>query len=235
MVTVTEEQHGLDEPLAALWAPGSAVLAVGQESTGQQAVAVWQISPEGHPTGSWVVAQEYAYSDADAARQLLVNIERRALVATDPGTLDDVASRITAAAGIDADGWWNKQCFSPTEAFTDVLTCRAEFQATIAAVRQTGRNVAPLRWDRAFPTGLRPSTVAELQQLAGVGRVAGAPVIVEALQMSRMLRWLIALWAQTEQVKNRREYIREEHGEPQALPPSWLTAVTTASTTRLPL
>ena len=218
-----------------MWAPGSAVLAAGEENTGRQAVAVWQISPEGHPTGSWVVAQEDAYGKVDAARQLLVNIERRALVAADPDTLDDVVSRLTAVAGIDADGWWPKQCFSPTDAFTDVLTRRAEFQATIAAVRQMGRNVAPLRWDRAFPTDLHPTSVAELQQLAGVGRVAGAPVIVEALQMSRMLRWFIALWTQTEQVKNRREYIRDEHREPQALPPSWLTAVTTASTTRLPL
>jgi hypothetical protein len=234
MVAVTEEQPELDESLAALWAPGSAVLAVGEENTGQQSIAVWQISPEGHPTGSWVVAQEDTHS-ADAARQLLVNIERRALVAADPDTLDDVVSRITTAAGIDANGWWTKQCFSPAEAFIDVLTRQAEFQATIASVRQTGRNVAPLRWDRAFPTDLRPTSVAELQQLADVGRVAGAPVIVEALQMSRMLRWLIALWTQTEQVKNRREYIRDEHGEPQALPPSWLTAVTTASTTRLPL
>jgi hypothetical protein len=235
MAAVTEDQLELDEPMPALWAPGSAVLAVGEDSIGLQAVAVWQISPEGHPTGSWVVGQDEAYGDADAARRLLVNIERRALVTTDPDTLDDVVGRLTTAARIDADGWWAKQRFFPTEAFTDVLARRSEFQATIASVRQTGRNVAALRWDRAFPIDLHPSTVADLQQLADVGRPAGAPVIVEALRMSRMLRWLVALWTQTEQVKNRREYIREEHGQPQALPPSWLTAVTTASTTRLPL
>lgn len=47
-----------EEPVAALWAPGSAVLALGEDADGAAALALWQISPDGHATGSWVVSQE---------------------------------------------------------------------------------------------------------------------------------------------------------------------------------
>jgi hypothetical protein len=235
MVAAAEVEPGLAEPLVALWAPGSAVLAVGDDENDRHAVAVWQISPEGHPTGAWVVSTEQAYGDAAAARRLLVSIERRALTMADPGTLDDLVGRLTSTAGVDADRWWAAQRFSPTDAFRDVLTRRAEFEATIASVRQAGRSVAALRWARAFPADDRPETVAELQQLADVGVPVGAPVIAEALRISRLLAWLVGMWTQTEQVKGRRDYVRDKHGEPEALPPSWLTAVTTASATRLPL
>jgi hypothetical protein len=45
----------------------------------------------------------------------------------------------------------------------------------------------------------------------------------------------LEVWAETEQLKGRRDYVRDKHGEPEALPPTWLAAVTTASATRLPL
>jgi hypothetical protein len=48
-----EESSGLIEPLVALWALGSVVLATGVDASGERAVAVWQISPDGHP--DWVV------------------------------------------------------------------------------------------------------------------------------------------------------------------------------------
>ena len=46
-----------EEPIVALWAPGSAVLALGEDADGAAALALWQISPAGHATGSWVVSQ----------------------------------------------------------------------------------------------------------------------------------------------------------------------------------
>jgi hypothetical protein len=44
MVMVAEEPAQLDEPVVAVWAPGSAVLALGEGDTGEQAVAVCQVS-----------------------------------------------------------------------------------------------------------------------------------------------------------------------------------------------
>lgn len=60
-------------------------------------------------------------------------------------------------------------------------------------------------------------------------------MVAEALRLARLLPWLVTLWTQTEQAKNRREYLREKHGDPGDLPPGWMAAVQTASATRLPL
>lgn len=231
MVSVEEQA----EPVVALWAPGSAVLAVGEDASGERAVAVWQVSPDGHPTGSWVVPEQEAYRDPTAARQLLVTIERRALTAFEAHTVDEVVARLTSTAGLTADRWWESQWFFATDAFHDTLTRRAVLAATVAEVRQSGRTVAPLQWDRAFSPADRPATVDELAALAEIAAPAAAPVVAEALRLSRLLRWLVGLWAQTEQVKNRRDYLRDKHGDPEALPPGWMAAVQTAGTTRLPL
>jgi Family of unknown function (DUF6218) len=235
VVSVVEEQAEPAEPAVALWAPGSALLATGEDAAGQRAVAVWHISPDGQPTGSWVVPEQHAYADRAAARQLLVTIERRALTALDEDTIDEVVARLTTTAGIRADRWWAAHSFSPTTAFADTLTRRAELTATVDAIRHSGRTVAPLQWDRAFSPADRPSTVGELAELADIAAPPGAPVIAEAVRLARLLQWLVGLWTQTEQVKNRRDYLRDKHGDPEALPPGWMAVVQTAAATRLPL
>jgi hypothetical protein len=223
------------EPVVALWAPGSAVLTTGIDSFGQAGLAVWQVSPDGHPTGSWVVTEEQAYSDPAVARQLLITFERRALAASGDGAVNGIVSRLTTTAGIDAGEWWTGQTFSPVGVFDDVLARRGELTATVAAVRQSGRTVASLSWDRTFSPDDRPTTVTQLAELAKIASPAAAPVVAEALRLSRLLRWLVELWTKTEQVKNRRDYLRDKHGDPEALPPGWMGAVQTASATRLPL
>lgn len=235
MASVVDEQTEAMEPVVSLWAPGSAVLAVGEDASGERAVAAWQVSPDGHPTGSWVVSEQQAYRDPATAHQLLIAIERRALTAIDEDTVDEVVARLTTAADVTTGHWWTAQRFSPTAAFADTLTRRAELAATVDAIRQSGRTVAPLQWDRAFSLDSPPSTVDELATLAEIAAPAGAPVVAEALRLSRLLRWLVGLWTQTEQVKNRRDYLRDKHGDPEALPPGWIAAVQTAGTTRLPL
>ena len=230
-----EDVPGPVEPVVALWAPGTAVLTKGTDSSGQSALAVWQISPDGQPTGSWVLPEAQAYADPTAARQLLVTIERRAVAAVDDGTVDDIISTLTNTAGISADGWWTAQRFSPVEVFDDVLARGDELVATVAAVRQSGRTVAALQWGRAFSPNDRPATVTGLAELAKIASPGATPVVTEALRLSRLLRWLVELWTTTEQVKNRRDYLRDQHGDPEALPPRWMTAVQTARATRLPL
>jgi hypothetical protein len=232
---VIEEASGSTEPAVALWAPGSAVLATGEDESGQPAVAVWQVSPDGRVTGAWVVAEREAYGDPAAARRLLVSIERRALAAGPTATVDGIVTRLTRAAGIDTGRWWDKQLFFPAEAFREVLNRRAEFEATVTGILGGGRTVAPLQWDRTFSPDDRPKTISDLARLARVAAPAGAPVVVEALRTSRVFQWLVGLWTGTEQAKNRRDYLRDKHGEPETLPPAWMAAVLTARDTRIPL
>ena len=138
--------------------------------------------------GHGVIPCAEAYQDRDAALQLLANLQRRALTALDPDTLDDVLSRLTSVAGIDAPRWWTRQRFSPPDAFADLLARRAEFEATVASVRQAGRSVAPVTWARTSP---RPSTRRTLETSAArrtwrPDRGAGHRRGVEALPPAAM-------------------------------------------------
>lgn len=225
----------VEEPVAALWAPGSAVLALGEDVDGAAALALWQISPDGHATGSWVVSQGAAFGDLDTARRLIVSIERRAITAADPDSVGAIVERLTSAAGLDDDQWWNAHWFSSVDVLGEVVARRAEFEATVAASKKDGKHVAALQWARDLPADELPQDFAQLRALSGLGIAPGPAVVSEVLTVSRVLGWLAGVWAEVEQVKNRRRYVRDMHGAPEALPPSWLAAVQTASATRLPL
>lgn len=60
-------------------------------------------------------------------------------------------------------------------------------------------------------------------------------MVSKILSVCDVLGWLIERWQETEQVKNRRKYLFDAHGEPEVLPPSWLAAARHAETKRLPV
>ncbi|MEV7096782.1 DUF6218 family protein [Amycolatopsis sp. NPDC051045] len=62
------------------------------------------------------------------------------------------------------------------------------------------------------------SEVQDFTSLQHVARISAAPgtlVVSEVLSIARTLRWLVSVRAETEQVKNRRRYVRAEHGDPE--------------------
>lgn len=224
-------------PVAALWAPGSsAVLALGEDVDGVEALALWHVSPGGAPTGAWVVPQDTAFGDAAAARQLVISMERRAITAIDLDSASSIVERLTAVAGLDDDNqWWESHQFSAATVFDELVARRMEIEATVAATRKIGKSIAALEWSRDFHAHDRPADFGQLRHLSGLGVAPGPAVISEVLTISRVLGWLVKVWAETEQVKSRRRYVHDRLGAPEALPPSWLAAVQTASATRLPL
>jgi hypothetical protein len=235
MAAVIERTDNLAETSSEVWAPGSAVLALGENVEGEESLALWQVSPAGAATGSWVVPFTEAFSSQDVARRLLIPLERRAIAATDPAAVSTIIEKLTATAAIDAGGWWDSHLFSPLRAFDELLARREAYDATVDAHRQGGKSAAVLEWARDFSGSPAPVEFEDLRQISRLGIAAGAPVVSEVLTVSRVLGWLVEVWAETEQVKGRRAYIRETHGAPEALPPSWLGAVQAASATRLPL
>ncbi|GAA1195287.1 DUF6218 family protein [Pseudonocardia alaniniphila] len=234
---VATDELSAPTQLEGLWATGSAVLALGQDENGGDAIALWQISGGGKPTGAWVERQEQAFGDRETARRLLTCIERRALTAADLGTVDEALTKLTTAAGVDRGGrnWWDTHVFSLTEAFAELVGRRGSFEQTVAQTKESGRSVAALEWSRDFPTDNLPSTLTELRELARLGVPAGAPAVAEVLTIANVLRWVVELWGETEQVKGRRRYILEKHGPVEALPPSWQAALTSAGVNRLAL
>lgn len=234
-MTTAEAAAAPGEGTAQVWAPGSAVVCLGHDDAGAESLAVWQVSTAGAPTGAWVKALSDAF-EPDTARQLLTLVERRALADSGEAGLADVLVRLGRAGGLPDPGWWRGQVFDPAEAFRATVRRRAELEATVRGEAEASKTITPLEWAHDLgEDGDGIATFGDLQRVAGIRTADGAPVVAAALTATRVLRWLVALWAETEQVKNRRHYVRDAHGPAEALPPSWLAAVRTAGATRLPL
>jgi hypothetical protein len=233
MTEVLEDVAVLDEEAVELSAPGSAVVALGPGEADDE-IAIWHVSPHGGPTGAWTYPQADVFGDAETARRVLTLLERRAITARDPEDVSAVLTRLTEAAGLDLGPWWADQVFSPLDSFRETVARRHELVATVEAARREAANIAPLTWIRDFDT--MPADFEGLRRLSSL-RAAVGPTVVKAaaLTASRLLRWQVGLWLETEQVKGRRRYVRAAHGDPEALPPSWLAAVLTAEARRLPL
>jgi hypothetical protein len=188
-----------------LTAPGSAVVALGPDD-----FEIWQVSPAGVPTGAWTCPSAELFGDRATARRALVLLERRAITARDPEGLPAFLARLTAAAGLDIGPWWVGQLFSPMDSFRETVARRRGLAA---------------HWIRHFDQD--PADFESLRKLSGLHPAAGPSAVRSAaLAVTRLLFWQVGLWQETEQVRG---------GEPEPLPPSWLTAVLAAETRRLPL
>jgi hypothetical protein len=185
-----------------LTAPGSAVVALGPGEA-----EIWHVDPDGAPTGAWTCLSADLLGDPATARRALVLLERRAITAPDPADLLAFLTRLTTAAGLDIGPWWAGQVFSPLDSFRETLARRNELAA---------------RWIRDFDQ--TPADFESLRKLSSLRpAAAGSAVRSAALTVTRLLRWQVGLWLET------------EPGDPEPLPPSWLAAVLTAETRRLPL
>jgi hypothetical protein len=207
---------------AELSAPGSAVVALGPGGVDDE-IVIWHVDPHGSPTGLWTYRQSDVFADAEAARRVLARLERRAITARDPEDVPVLLTRLTGVAGLDTGPWWTRQVFSPVDTFRETVARRHELAAS-------ARLGGPLRWIRDFD--VIPPDFDSLRRLSALRAASGpSPVQAAALTVSRLLRWQVGLWLETEQVKSRHRI----QGDPQALPPSWLAAVLTAEARRLPL
>jgi hypothetical protein len=234
-VTDLAEVEPLEE-LAALRAPGSVVLCVGSGDGDVESVATWHVSPAGDPTGAWIVPADEAFASEEGARRLLTLVERRAIAAVSQQDLQNWLERLTSAAKVDVvDGWWKRQLFSPVDAFRETAERRQKYVGTVNEARETSKSITPLEWTHDLADDTEVQEFASLQRVARISDPPGTPLVSEVLSIARTLRWLVSLWAETEQVKNRRRYVRDKHGEPEPLPPQWLAAVQAASINRLPL
>lgn len=223
-------------PAQLLTALGNAVVAVGSDLNGVPALALWQVSSEGAPTGAWVVSQDEIFNDENLARQLLSCVDGRAVTGESRKTTETTLGRLAEAAGLEAaEAWWRSRSFSPVDAFKGIVARRVDYEKSVGVKMQSNKNIVPLEWTRDFSVDDLPADLDALRLVSTLGVPGGAPVVREALTVSRVLRWLVGQWSETEQTKNRRRYLRDDHGEPEALPPSWLVSMQAAKTGRLPL
>lgn len=219
--------------LTGLHARACAVVALGAGVDAVESVAVWHVSSDGAPTGAWVRPQTEVLADGDGARRLLTLLEGRAITGTSLEAVDDWLERLSAVAGSgDRGRWWKACTFSPVEVFHETVARRRAYEATVSAERERNKSLAAVSWPHELSDHTVVMDVADLRKLAGIATPDGTPVVSEALAVSRLLNWLVAAWAEVEDVKARRTYVRVEHGAAEPLPPAWLTAVRTAADIR---
>lgn len=196
---------------------------------GRDALALWQVSPTGQPTGAWLVSADEA-NDKAVARRLLTLAARRALAAWDAAHGVALLDRLAEVAGQPPDP---VVTVTLPEVISEITERRQALDRAVAAHRgQSTVKVEPLAWRGTVPVEAR--SLQDLTQAAGIRRppAASAPA-ADALHVARLLAWAANLWQETELVRLRRRYLHEPYGSAASpLPPRWLDALRAANTAR---
>jgi Family of unknown function (DUF6218) len=215
---------------------GATVVVIGEDADGVPALALWHVNLQGVATGAWIVPQEQAFGDRAVACRLLSCVTQRAVTGLDQMVAESVLVRLATVAGIQIAGnWWEPLSFSLVAVFRQVLQRRAAYEKSVGGRRAVNKSIVALEWQRDLAIDDLPVDIEALRVVSRLAMPAGAPVVRDVLLVCRLLGWLVELWSETEQAKNRRSYLQDEHGAPEALPPAWLTALSAAGSARLPL
>lgn len=159
-MAATTEQTDVPPPVPpGVFVRDCAVLALGTDIHGD-ALAVWQFSAHGKPTGARVVRQDEAFTSRDVALRLVSFLERRAITASNPSHVPDLLEGLTATAKLDTKQWWQEHLFSPVTAFAEMCARRALYERTVTAERETGRKTDPLEWCHDYSNCSRPRDFA---------------------------------------------------------------------------
>jgi hypothetical protein len=220
-------EAAVEAPFVSDYVPGTvghAVLAVGHDHSGAEAMAVWQVSPTGQPTGAWILATGADGGEADRgkAQRLLKMVERRSVVGWSSEDVSYLLGRLAEAAGTElAPGWDETAVYLPAALAEIAEYRRRHAEAVTEHQNATKSKVAPLAWQHEVPT--EASSLKELADAAGLTSVTTtSEVAAQALLTARTLAWTAGLWQETEQVRLRRRYLVERFGSASALPEHWL-------------
>jgi hypothetical protein len=205
-------------------AQGHAVLAVGSDGAGAEALAVWSLGPTGRAGGAWVLRLDNLQQDVVRLQQIMAMIRGRCLVdwTTDSplrtlGRLGDLLPGEVVAGLRD-------QILIIPEMLDEIAERRKMYADAVEAYRATTKSkIAPLVWPSPVP---EPQTLVEWSSRSL--QSAASPVAGQALTLTAAVARTAELWQDTEQLRYRRSYLRS-FGEVQSLPPRWLARLRAAN------
>ncbi|MFE9958147.1 DUF6218 family protein [Micromonospora sp. NPDC005299] len=204
-------------------ARGHAVLAVGRDESGSDALAIWRLGVTGQAVGAWVLGLDLLDERNSYFQRLMELLRDRCLVVwssdTSAGVLDKLAGHMPARLS----AAMRRNVLVLADLLEEVAEHRALIAAAAEEYRQTAKSkVAPLVWPTEIPD------YSELMSRAvGVQRSAASPVAASALALTTGLAQIVQLWHDTEQVRYRRPHLRS-FGDPRPLPPRWLARLRAA-------
>ncbi|WP_346534284.1 DUF6218 family protein [Micromonospora sp. DPT] len=198
-------------------ARGHGVLAVGPDSGGDDALAVWRLSPTGRAGGAWVVRFDEIERDPEQLRRIMWMLQDRCLVDWDRQTPTGVLARIAKLLPAELLSALGGNILTIPELLTEIEEHRSTYTAAVERHRAgTKSKIAPLAWPTEMPDQQNLAAWAARAQ-----STSASPVAATALGLTAAVASTAQLWQDTEQARYRRIYLRSL-GDPQPLPPQWL-------------
>ncbi|MFI6134159.1 DUF6218 family protein [Micromonospora sp. NPDC051141] len=198
-------------------AQGHGVLAVGPDSDGGDALAVWRLSPTGRAGGAWVVRFEEIERDSEQLCQIMGMLQDRCLVDGNEEAPIAALARVAEVLPAELVTTLQRSIVTIPELLTEISEHRSTYAAAVEQHKAgTKSKIAPLAW----PTEM-PEKADFAQWAARAHSTAASPVAATALALTAAVANTAQLWQDTEQARYRRVYLRSL-GEPQPLPPRWL-------------
>ncbi|MEU8153148.1 DUF6218 family protein [Micromonospora sp. NPDC048986] len=196
-------------------ARGHAVLAVGPDAVGVEAVAVWRLSPTGRAGGAWLVRLDEVAQDDQLVR-IMWMLQGRCLVGWNREAPVAILERIAHVLPQELVNMLRGNVLTVSDLLAEITEHRSAYSDAVDRQRAVSKSkLAPLAW---------PSEVPDHEDLAirlAVQPRAASPVAGSALALTSAVAMTAQLWQDTEQARYRRKYLRAL-GEPQPLPPRWL-------------
>ncbi|MBQ1073516.1 hypothetical protein KBX06_10120 [Micromonospora sp. C31] len=198
-------------------ARGHGVLAVGPDSDGDDALAVWRLSPTGRAGGAWVVHFDDVERDPEQLRRIMSMLQDRCLVDWNREAPTAALARVAEVLPAELLTALQGNIVTIPELLTEISEHRSTYAAAVERYKaDTKSKIAPLVW---------PTELPDQQDLAGwaarAHSTAASPVAATALALTAAVASTAQLWQDTEQARYRRVCLRSL-GDPQPLPPRWL-------------
>ncbi|KGN38942.1 DUF6218 family protein [Knoellia aerolata] len=186
-------------------------------SSHKETIAIWLIDFSGELCGAWILDA----TTKQQAQTALSILDRRAIIENPQGGARATLERLARTGEI------------PVHELPGRFALLADLHQAIQAARATYERAAAAHGDTtdtrmtpAWPTPL-PDTLADDSPRAA--RLwSGEGPAPEAFVAAATARYLIRMWSETESLRVRRSYLREQFGDAQLLPPAWCDAALTA-------
>ncbi|MFC8620140.1 DUF6218 family protein [Micromonospora purpureochromogenes] len=198
-------------------ARGHAVLTVGPDNDGGDALAVWRLSPTGRAGGAWVLRFDEVERNPEQLRRVMSMLQDRCLIDWNEEAPTAALARIAEVLPAELLTALQGNIVTIPELLAEISEHRSTYAAAMEQHRASIKSkIAPLAW---------PTEMPDQQDLAGWAAraysTAASPVAARALALTAAVASTAQLWQDTEQARYRRVYLRSL-GDPQPLPPRWL-------------
>ncbi len=197
-------------------ARGHAVLAVGADSDGREALAIWRLSAIGRAGGAWVLRFDEVERDAEQLVAVVRLLLDRCLIDWDVEAVTSILGRTGHLLPAPMVAALEGNVLAIPDLLDEIGEQRARYDEAVKRHRALSKSkIASLAWPTEVPAW------KELAERTSVQPAAASPVAAAALALTSAVAATAQLWEDTEQTRYRRSYLGSL-GDPLPLPPRWL-------------